>query len=356
MSELRITSVDWRPIRMKRQEPFTIATGSSESVVNILIAISTPDFTGYGFAVPNMVTGEDEVSITEFIRSIVPDITGRDALDIDGLHSILWQYSKYPAARAGLTAALYDILGKAEGVPVYSLLGGKEGAVETFVTIGIMDLDSTLKKAREWVSRGFRRLKIKVGLDLKSDLKRVEAMRDEFRNIMICVDCNQGYELEEASEFLREVESLDIEFVEQPVRAGEKQALLTLMRDSEVPVMLDESVWGLEDLLSFVFTETVKLINIKLAKCGGIPHALRMCEVCSVNGVKCMVGCMSECQGSIAPSLHLALVRKEIVYADLDSPLSIMNDPTVAIRYSDGKVSPVSRPGFGIAFCECGQP
>jgi len=341
---------------MRRREPFTIATGSSDSVVNILITISTPDFTGYGFAAPNTVTGEDEFSIIDFIRSIAPDIIGRDVLDPDGLNSYLARYSKHPAARAGLTAALYDIWGKVEGMPVFSLLGGSEGAMETFVTIGITDLDDTLRKAREWVSRGFRRLKIKVGLDLKSDLRRVEAVRDEFRNIMICVDCNQGYGLEEASEFLREVESLNIEFVEQPVGAGDWHVLETLVRNSEVPVMLDESIWGIEDLLSFASTDAVKLINIKLAKCGGIPDALRMCEICSANGIKCMIGCMSECQGSIAPSLHLALVRREIVYADLDSPLSIIDDPTIALRYSDGKVLPVSGPGFGIVFGEYGSP
>ena len=144
MSGTRIESVRYRVLRMRRREPFLIATGRSDSVVNVLIIIRTPDLIGLGVAAPNAVTGEDERSITDFLAHIAPRLEGIDALDMVGVWEVMGGIDGHPAAKAGVDASIHDIWGKVEGAPVFRILGGQRESMETFVTIGIMDLDMDL--------------------------------------------------------------------------------------------------------------------------------------------------------------------------------------------------------------------
>jgi L-Ala-D/L-Glu epimerase len=348
MSETRIESLRYHVMKMERRGPFLIATGRSDSVVNLLVILRTPRLMGLGVAAPNSVTNEDERSIAAFLDTIAARLEGVDALDMEGVWGMMEEIDGHPAAKAGVDAALHDIRGKAEGVPVFRMLGEERESMETFVTIGIMGREEALRRARQWVEKGFRRLKVKVGLDLRSDIDRLKALRERHEGVMIGVDCNQGYERKDALEMLEVAHSLGIEFVEQPVRAEDWETLAFLGRRSSVPIMVDESVMGPRDLDHLASLEGVPLVNIKLAKCGGIRPAREMCDLCSEGGIGIMIGCMSECQGSIAAGLHLTLAHRRIAYADLDSHLSLVGDPTVALTCSDGRLFPLAIPGLGI--------
>jgi len=301
-----------------------------------------------GVACPNTVTGETVGSILGFLRRLLPRLKGIDPLHPSELHRIVPLPTRHPAALSGIDCALHDLWGRLEGVPLSRLIGSPRESMATSVTVGITDTEAAVSRSLRWVEAGFSALKLKVGLDIEGDIGRVRRVREAVgEGIAIRVDCNQGYSVREALRLVSELDELEIELVEQPVAADDIEGLAAVCRGSPIPIMADESVRGAEDARA-VGEAGLSLINLKLAKCGGILPALEISEVCGQMGMGIMVGCMCECQASIAAGLHLALSQPTVRYADLDSFLSLRNDPTRGVEVREGRLFPRPLPGLGI--------
>lgn len=345
-----ISAIDWFHITMPRKERFVIVTGSSKDATNLLVRIRCGNLEGWGAAAPNTVTGETPETIERFLLDARTRLVHSDPRDIIAVHASMEKLSKTnPAAMASIDLAVHDLIGKARNVPVCDLLGRCKESIDTSMTIGIADLESTVEKARSSVESGFKVLKVKIGLDPDEDLRRLKGVRDAVgEGVGLRVDCNQGYSTETAKRMVKELESLSIEFVEQPVRANDWEGLGAVTRASNLPIMADEAVKTPEDARRLVDGGYADMLNLKLMKCGGIYPAMEIAEICQDAGVSVMVGCMSECQAAIAGGLHFALSQKIVEYADLDSHFSLQNDPTKAVVCCDGRLSPQRGPGLGI--------
>ncbi|MFP4171000.1 MAG: mandelate racemase/muconate lactonizing enzyme family protein [Methanomassiliicoccales archaeon] len=341
MSE--IDALETFTVRMRRREPFVIATGSSDTVENVLVRITSGEREGWGACAPNTVTGDDLDRVMGSLRR-AEKLLGEDIRDPEELHRSLEGIGATP--RSALDAAFYDLWAKERGVQVCDMLGRIRDSIPTSVTIGIMPLEETVERARSLVREGFKALKLKVGMDLGSDIERVRGVREAVGETVIRVDCNQGYDLDQSRDFLQAVDPLGLELVEQPLPADLLAEMGELAEGSPVPIMADEAVHGTEDLSSL--PPSIELINIKLAKCGGIHRAVEMARLCHRRGLRAMVGCMSECQASIAAGLHFALSSPAVACADLDSHLSLMDDPTTALLTKGGRLFPTGTAGLGI--------
>ncbi len=345
----KIEDIGWRSLHLQRYEPLRLATGTSDSPVNVLIEVEAGGMKGYGVAAPNSVTGETERSIVGFLERIASQLKGEPA-DPTRVREIVGD--RRPAATCGIDMCLYDLMGKEKHLPTFRAMGAVREAIETSITVGIMEPEYTLERAKNRAAEGFRILKVKGGLDVHEDIKKLSMIRDELGEaITLRFDCNQGYSEQEALSFLEEVEPLDIQFVEQPVDANDLESLFRVARQSPVPIMADESVRTPADAKRVV-EGGVPMINIKLAKCGGIGPAVQISQVCEEGGVAAMIGCMAECEASISAGLHFALSQASVNYADLDSFLSLTNDPTQALECNGGVLSPSERPGLGIILGE----
>ncbi|MFP4545588.1 MAG: mandelate racemase/muconate lactonizing enzyme family protein [Methanomassiliicoccales archaeon] len=340
MSE--IDALETFTVRMRRREPFVIATGSSDTVENVLVRITSGEREGWGACAPNTVTGDDLDRVMGSLRR-AEKLLGEDIRDPEELHRSLEGIGATP--RSALDAAFHDLWAKERGVQVCDMLGRIRDSIPTSVTIGIMSPEETVARARLLANEGIQALKLKVGLDLGSDIERVRMVREAVSTI-IRVDCNQGYDLDQSRGFLQAVAPLRVELVEQPLPAELLAEMGELAESSPVPIMADEAVHGPEDLSSL--PPSIELINIKLAKCGGIHRAVEMARLCHRRGLRAMVGCMSECQASIAAGLHFALSSPAVACADLDSHLSLMDDPTTALLTKGGRLFPTGTAGLGI--------
>ncbi|MCQ5375930.1 MAG: dipeptide epimerase, partial [Methanomassiliicoccales archaeon] len=267
---MKIESIDFKKIVLERKEPFRIATGVSKDAINFLIRIRADDIDGIGVAVPNSVTGESAESIVHSILKIRGMLIGRDAKNIDEIHGILREkIPGNPAVECGIDLAIYDLIGKSEGLEVCEMLGRTRDCIETSLTIGIEDLETSIQKATVAVKSGFRVLKIKTGLDVNGDIRRVRGIRDVVGSkIRLRVDCNQGYTFEEAKRFVEELASLNIEFVEQPVLASDLESMRKLSSISSIPIMADESAKTLDDVNRIIKDDCASMINLKLVKFG----------------------------------------------------------------------------------------
>ena len=351
---MRITGIETRVIRMPLIEPYTIAYERVEAAANVLVWIRTDGaHRGLGCAAPDpAVTGEDLDDVVEALRTIVPSTLAgldprRTAACLEALHAPLVDR---PATLAAVDMALYDLLGRVAGLPLYVLLGGYRQRMATSVTIGINAVDRTLELAQAYVGRGFRALKIKGGIEVDADVERVRRVRETVGpEIELRFDANQGYTVEQAARFVEATRPARLELLEQPTAADRPEELGSVSEAAHLPVMADESLLTLRDAFRLAAEEQADMVNVKLMKVGGIARARRIDAVARSARLETMVGCMDECALSIGAGLAFALSSANVAYADLDGHLDLSDDPTTAaIRLDHGDLVPCERPGLGL--------
>ncbi|MGC9311635.1 MAG: mandelate racemase/muconate lactonizing enzyme family protein [Sediminispirochaetaceae bacterium] len=344
----------WK-LRLDLEEPFAIAYSTVDHTFNWFLRIETDTgLTGFGCsAYDEEVTGENEETIGSALNNtVIPLLQGSSLAFVGRIFEDLHrELSSQPTAAASADMALMDILARRADLPLYRMLGAFRDSIPTSVTIGIQDLDDTLRKARQWYDKGFSILKIKGGQCLEEDIERVRKLREYFGDkIELRFDANQGYSVEETLQFIKATAGTGIEFIEQPTSKDDPGAFRSIRagRSDATPVMADEAVLGPEDALSLACGGSPDLYNIKLSKTGGIRRAMQLDAVAAAAGAGTMVGCMDEAGLGIAAGLHFALSSSNVRYADLDGHLELRNDPSSdAVRIRNGVIFPRDEAGLG---------
>lgn len=297
------------------------------------------------------VTGETPDGVQSVLENDVRErIAGMDPLRVaQVLACVVEPLRERPAAMAAVDMALHDLLGHAAGMPLWVLLGGYRDSIITSVTIGILPADETVVRAKDLVARGFRALKLKGGLDVDEDIIRVRQVREVVGpEIALRFDANQGYDAAGALRFVAGTRAAQLELLEQPTPRDRPGVMAHVSEKSHLPVMADESLMTLRDAFRIASEELADMVNIKLMKVGGIARAGRICAVARSAGLEAMIGCMDECELAIAAGLHFALAHENVLYADLDGHLDLLNDPTRgSLLLENGVLRPTGRSGIG---------
>jgi L-alanine-DL-glutamate epimerase-like enolase superfamily enzyme len=350
---LSIRQIETYSVTLHYHEPFRIALGTSLESHNIIVKIVTDsEIIGIGEASPSGVTKETPKTVTQALDKIAPHLIGMSPLSIERLIEVMDQMvPENPSAKAALDIALHDIIGKTAEEPLYKLLGGFRRAVLTDLTLGIKKPEEMAEDALRAVERGFKALKVKVGVDPEEDFERVRNIREAVgSDIAIRIEANQGWTVCQAIKILKRLERLDVELAEQPVIANDIKGLAEIRRKSSIPVMADESVHNPEDALSVIRQDAVDLINIKLMKSGGIHEARKIAAVAEAAKVPCMIGCMGESSIGITAGVNLTAAVKNIKYADLDSDILIRDKLVLegGAKLEASKRIPSEKPGLGV--------
>jgi len=353
---MQISNIRAWPVRLKLREPYTIAYETISECTNVMLLIETSGgIRGCGCSAPDQqVTGETPEIVMEVLEGLViPELLRKDPLRPAKLMERLTALiPANPSVCAAVDMALYDILGKSSGLPIWKILGGYRSRILTSITIGILSCEETVRAAQERIAQGFRCLKLKGGRDVDADINRVLKVREAVGPAAeIRFDANQGYSLSQALHFVQETRRARLELIEQPTPRGESDLLGRVTASVSVPIMADESLMTLRDAFRLARRDLADMVNVKLMKVGGIDVSLQINAVSRAAGLEVMVGCMDECELSIAAGLHYALARPNVVYADLDGHLDLTGDPTSGcVILKKGILYPLDKPGFGFDF------
>lgn len=334
-------------------QPFTIATGTMHYAQNIFIRVHTDEgIFGVGecSAFP-MIVGETQATCFAMAHDFAGIWKGKNALDITERMNELHDYTAFNATiKSAFDMALYDIAAKAAQQPLYKFLGGNKKELETDLTIGIASPEKMAETAADFVQKGVRIIKVKLGKDAKQDVIRIQRIAETVGpEIVLRIDANQGWNFDEAVYALQALGAFNIQFCEQPMRHWHDDRLPALRKLSPVKIMADESVFNHYDAKRLVIAEACDYVNIKFAKSGGILEATKINEVCEQYHVPCMMGGMLESRIALTAFAHFALAHNNIIFYDMDTCLlGHTEDPvTGGVRFNGFFVEVPDTPGIG---------
>ena len=299
---------------------FTISRGSRTEAQVLTVRITDGGVTGWGECVPYARYGETLESVTAEIEALRGPLT-RDAL-----------YDLLPAgaARNAVDCALWDLHAKQAGKPVWELAGLARPGPE--ITAFTLSLDSP-EKMREQAALHSHRPLLKIKLGTPDDMPRLEAVRAGAPDAQIIIDANEGWSAEVYADLAPHLVRLGVSLVEQPLPAGDDDALVGMERP--VPVCADESCHDRASLAALKGKYDV--VNIKLDKTGGLTEALALRDAAVAQGYEVMVGCMVGSSLAMAPAVLVAQGAKVV---DLDGPLLLAEDRDNALTFDAAGVHP----------------
>lgn len=310
-------------------KPFHITGGISSSSTNIEVHLMLENgIKGIGEASPSFrVNGEKPemiMSIQEFMKKT---IVGLDIQNYRQIFNITDKLLALPSLKAAIQYAILDAFCENIGIEVYQLLGGATKEIETDKTVGIDSFDNRISELKKIVEDGFNTIKIKVGEDLKEDIKFLLAAKEFIKDKRIIIDANMGYTTKQAICFAKELykNGIDLSVFEQPVHMSDVDGLRFVRFNCPFPVAADESAKTKYDVLRLIKKDAVDYINIKLMK-SGISDALAIVEIAKTANKRLMIGCMGESSIGINQSVHFAFGTGAFDFCDLDSHLMIKEE------------------------------
>ena len=353
---MKIQSIEIGKVSIPLKKPFKTALRTVHSAEDIIVkVIADSGEVGFGNAPPTaVITGDSQDSIIAAIRdTLAPKLVGMDIDNIEGIMTALDSGMLHNcSAKAALDIAVYDLFGKRYGLPLYKLFGGYCRSMETDLTISLNDPDEMVRDSLEAVAEGYTALKLKVGNDPALDIRRVQAIRDAVGPVVkIRLDANQGWNAKEAVRTIRrfEADGLDIELIEQPVKAHDFDGLKYVTDHVETDIMADESAFGPYEVFRLLSMRACDLVNIKLMKAGGLHNAVKIAHFAETMGVQCMMGCMLESKIGITAAASLAAGKRIVSRADLDAAVLLAEDPVVGgVSFDKNQLILSDAPGLGI--------
>lgn len=349
---LKIKDIEIYYFDIPLTQPFKIAIGTVTAASDVLVRIITDSgLIGLGEASPFLpITGETQETNITAARHIRDMLIGKDPLAIEShLREMKPFMHTNPSIVAAFDMAFFDLLGKVTGLPLFRLLGGERTNLESDITVDLDEPQIMAKRAKEFVERGFRTIKVKVGQSPQLDETRLRAIRESIGETpAIRIDANQGWTVPQAVEALRRIEKYRIEFCEQPVAAEDIDGMRLIREESPIPIMADESLFLPADAIKLIKAGACDYFNIKVMKAAGLANSIRIANIAEAANIRCMLGCMVESRLALTAAAHVMAAKDNIVFADLDGFTSHTVDPIIGgMKLEGGKITLPEAPGLG---------
>jgi L-Ala-D/L-Glu epimerase / N-acetyl-D-glutamate racemase len=343
----------WRAV-LRRAVAWKTARYTKGDIEATVVGITDADGTiGYGYMPSMSIVGESPLSSESLIQGLLaPVMKGQTFV---GIQPVLCEIEQVLGAnfqtKFAIEEALWDLLAKRLQTPLVNLIGGAcRSEVPVMRMLGLKPPQETAAEAKALVDRGYRHVKVKIGLDEKRDLETVQQVRDAIgEDVFLSADANQAYAPMQAVRVLRKLENLSLGLVEQPVRRDDVRGMAFVRQNVSVPIMADEGIETATDALRHIEAGAMDAVSIKLWKMGGLYRGRDIASVCNAANVRVHVGSTAGSQLLEAIQLHFCASLPDLFGgAEIAEFESLTDDPATGLVVENGALRVPSVPGLGI--------
>jgi len=360
---MKITKIEVDSLAVPLKHPYHLSQeyGVFSTATPVVVRIHTDEgITGWGECDPwPLFTGDSaEVSALVLQAHLAPMLLGKDPCNINEIHRIMdATIRNQHLTKSAIDMAVYDIWGKASGMSVHQLLGGKRrDSMDCMWSIGGSTPEESAQEVLEAKQAGYKGCMIKIGgADWRLDAARTCAVREAVgAEYPLIVDANQGWDVDTAIRYWKQIRHCDIAFFEQPLQSWDVDGMAKVRRAIDIPLSADEGVMTLQDARNLVKAEAVDIFSIKVTKNGGIQPAKAICEFAAANGIQVFFNSMIEEGITQAASLQIAATCSNVVQTighAFFSPYRLDGDICSyykQVQVAEGKVLVSEGPGLGI--------
>ena len=309
--------------------------------------------TGYGYMPAMLIVGESPATAEALLHTTIAPLLGQGS--VDGVQPVMRAIDLAIGGNVQLKfaveEALLDLQAKRMQTPLFNLLGGvSRREVPVMRMLGLKPPKETADEALALVERGYRYVKIKIGLDDKRDIETVKRTRDALgEDVFISVDANQAYTPMHAVKILNQLTDCNLVVVEQPVRQDDVRGMKFVRKNVNIPIMADEGVNTAADALRLIEADAMDAVSIKIWKMGGYYKSREIASVCSAANVGVHVGSTAGSQLMEAMQLHFcAAIPDLFAGAEIGEFESLTDDPASGLTVEQGTLRVSDRPGLGV--------
>jgi L-Ala-D/L-Glu epimerase len=353
-ASINIKSVQtWRAV-LRRAVAWKTARYTKGDIEATVVGITDTDgIVGYGYMPSMSIVGESPLSSESLIQALlVPVMKGRSFV---GIQPVLREVEQVLGGnfqtKFAIEEALWDLFAKRLQTPLVNLIGGAcRLEVPVMRMLGLKPPQETAAEAKALVDRGYRHVKVKIGVDEKRDLETVRRVRDTIgEDVFLSADANQAYAPMEAVRVLRQLENANLGLVEQPVRRDDVRGMAFVRQNVSVPIMADEGIETATDALRHIEAGAMDAVSIKLWKMGGLYRGRDIASVCNAANVRIHVGSTAGSQLLEAIQLHFCASLPDLFGgAEISEFESLTDDPASGLVVENGALRVPSVPGLGV--------
>ena len=350
---MRIERIELRHVKMILVSPFVTSMGTEYDEEHIIVRVDADGITGWGESVAEgtpFYSYETVPTAWHILQDfLMPSVLGKDLQSVDEAIEGYAKVRGHMMAKAGLEAALWDAFAKIKGISLSQMLGGTRKKVDVGVSIGIQSsVNELIKKVEGYLSEGYKRIKIKIAPGY--DLQFVEALRKEFPGLMLQVDANSAYRLEDIGIF-KKMDDYGLILIEQPLGYEDIFDHSKLQRELKTPICLDESIHSLDDTRAAIELDSCRVINIKPGRVGGFTESKLIHDYCASMKIPVWCGGMLESGIGRAGNVALASLSNFTLPGDISASKRYYKEDIVEPEFMvnpDGTMDVPTKPGIGV--------
>jgi O-succinylbenzoate synthase len=349
---VRLERVELRRVNLALRAPFETSFGSCDTKQFLLLSVFADGIAGHAECVadsdPYYLPETNATALAMLRDFLVPLAFGLEIEDPAELGSAFARVRGHEMAKASLEMAIHELWARREGAPLWRVLGGRGGEIQSGVSVGLQRDDQALVEtvARE-VAAGYRRVKLKIKPG--RDRALVKAVRERFPKLPLMVDANSAYTLAD-TEALAALDGFSLTMIEQPLAWDDIVDHATLQKRLSTPICLDESIRGPEDARRALELDACRVVNIKVGRVGGFAAARAVHDLCRARGVPVWCGGMLESGIGRLANVHLQTLPGFTLPGDTSASARYFEedliDPPVTVS-PRGTIAVPERPGIG---------
>lgn len=355
---MKIERVELIHIKLRMKEPFYTGCGVVIDRPFVIVKAYGEGLVGYGEAAANhdpIYSYETTGTCLHILRDfLIPAVLDKEIGDAADLMKRLEFCRGHNMAKAGLEMAFWDLFSQSQGLPLCRAVGGRDIAkIDVGLTVGIRDkVEDTIEEIRGFLSVGYKRTKVKIKPG--SDVRVIERIRKEFGDIALMADANSSYCLEDAAVF-KELDKFNLMMIEQPLDYEDIVDHAELQRQIKTPLCLDESIHGVDDARKAIKLKSCRIINIKVARVGGLWEAKRVHDLCQANDIPVWCGSMIQTGIGEAVNIAVSTLKNYTLPGDTLHFDRFFNDDIIEPKITvnpDGTIDVPRKPGLGFKVSE----